>query len=89
LIHTISHLPKNNTMAIFSSTKKESWDTKIFRWKMFLFPSYASSGVRVTFISEDWHEVHLKLPLNLWTRNYVGTIFGGSMYSAIDPVYML
>jgi acyl-coenzyme A thioesterase PaaI-like protein len=76
-------------MAIFSTHKKESWSTKTFRWQMILFPSYASSGVRITFISDDWQEVHLKLPLNFWTRNYVGTIFGGSMYSAIDPVYML
>lgn len=31
----------------------------------------------------------LELPLNWRTRNYVGTIFGGSMYGAVDPVYML
>jgi hypothetical protein len=28
--------------------------------------------------------------LSSWrTRNYVGTIFGGSMYSAVDPIYMV
>jgi hypothetical protein len=28
--------------------------------------------------------------LSTWrTRNYVGTIFGGSMYSAVDPIYMV
>ncbi len=25
----------------------------------------------------------------MWTYNYVGTIFGGSMFSAADPFYML
>jgi hypothetical protein len=34
-------------------------------------------------------EVHVTLPLNWRTRNYVKSIFGGSMYGAIDPVYML
>jgi hypothetical protein len=29
------------------------------------------------------------LPLNWRTRNYVGTIFGGSLYGAVDPFYMI
>ena len=30
------------------------------------------------------------LTISSWrTRNYVGTIFGGSMYSAVDPIYMV
>jgi acyl-coenzyme A thioesterase PaaI-like protein len=33
--------------------------------------------------------VRLEVPLTLRTRNYVGTIFGGSMYGAVDPVYMV
>jgi len=31
----------------------------------------------------------VRLPLNRRTRNYVGTIFGGSMYGAVDPIYMV
>jgi len=33
--------------------------------------------------------MRLDVPLSWRTRNYVGTIFGGSMYGAVDPVYML
>lgn len=40
-------------------------------------------------MSKDLREVNVKLPLNWRTRNYVGTIFGGSMYAAVDPVYMV
>jgi len=29
------------------------------------------------------------VPLSWRTRNYVGTIFGGSLYGAVDPFYML
>jgi hypothetical protein len=29
------------------------------------------------------------MPLSWRTRNYVGTIFGGSMNSAVDPIYMV
>jgi acyl-coenzyme A thioesterase PaaI-like protein len=31
----------------------------------------------------------VEIPLRLRTRNYVGTIFGGSMYAAVDPWYMV
>jgi len=33
--------------------------------------------------------MRVKLPLNWRTRNYVGTIFGGSLYGAVDPHYMI
>jgi acyl-coenzyme A thioesterase PaaI-like protein len=33
--------------------------------------------------------MRVKLPLNLATRNYMGTIFGGSLYAAADPLYAL
>jgi len=44
--------------------------------------------VRITYIAPDVSEIRIKLPLNWKTRGYNGTIFGGSMYGAIDPVYM-
>ena len=31
----------------------------------------------------------MRLPLSWRTRNYVGTIYGGSIYASIDPIYML
>ena len=31
----------------------------------------------------------MRLPLSWRTRNYVGTIFGGSLYGAADPMYMI
>ena len=40
-------------------------------------------------ISADFREVRVRVGLSLRTRNYVGTIFGGSLYGAVDPVYML
>jgi len=41
------------------------------------------------FWAANSSEVHLRLRLNIWTYNYVGTIFGGSFFSAADPFYML
>jgi acyl-coenzyme A thioesterase PaaI-like protein len=67
----------------------ESWRTRIDRWGFNFFPAYRGTGARITYIAGDYHEVHIRLPLSWRTRNYVGTIFGGSMYGAVDPIYMI
>ena len=67
----------------------ESFKTHLTRWRLNFFPAYRGTGARIAYIADDWHEVRIKLPLNWRTRNYVGTIFGGSMYAAIDPIYMI
>ena len=67
----------------------ESWRSRLARWRFNTFPAYRGTGGRVTFIRHDFMEVHVKLPLWWRTRNYVGTIFGGSIYGAVDPFYML
>jgi len=68
---------------------RERLGPRAFRWMMNLWPCYRGTGGRVTFIAPDWKEARVKLPLNLRTRNYVGTIFGGSLYGAVDPLCML
>jgi acyl-coenzyme A thioesterase PaaI-like protein len=68
---------------------RESLRTRLARWAFNFFPAYRGTGGRITFIADDWREVRVRLPLSWRTRNYVGTIFGGSMYGAVDPVYMI
>ena len=67
----------------------ESFESRLARWKFNLFPAYRGTGGRVAYIADDFHEIRVKIPLSWRTRNYVGTIYGGSMYGAIDPIYML
>jgi len=64
-------------------------NTNLFRWYFNFFPAYRGTGGWVTYISSDWKEVRVRLPLNWMTRNYVGTIYGGSIYGAADPMYMI
>ncbi len=68
---------------------RESLRSRFIRWGFNLFPAYCATGARITYIAPDFREVCVRLPLSWQTRNYVGTIFGGSMYAAVDPVYML
>ncbi|HEX2208630.1 MAG TPA: DUF4442 domain-containing protein [Longimicrobium sp.] len=67
----------------------ESLRTRLQRAGFNWFPAYRATGGRITYIASDWREIRIRLPLNRRTRNYVGTIFGGSMYGAVDPVYMV
>lgn len=67
----------------------ESLATRLKRWGFNLFPAFRGTGAWLTYLDDEWSEVRLRLPLSWRTRNYVGTIFGGSMYGAVDPIYMI
>ena len=67
----------------------ESFASRRLRWLFNLLPAYRGTGGRVTYIASDFREVRVKLPLSWRTRNYVGTIYGGSLYGAVDGVYMV
>lgn len=67
----------------------ESFKSRRFRWLFNLFPAYRGTGGRVEYIADDWSRIRVRIPLSWRTRNYVGTIYGGSIYGAIDPIYML
>jgi acyl-coenzyme A thioesterase PaaI-like protein len=59
------------------------------RWGFNLFPAFRGTGARITYIAGDFSEARVELPLSWRTRNYVGTIFGGSLYGSVDPMYMI
>ncbi len=53
------------------------------------YPPYLGAGVKIEYISDDWRELHVSMKLRWYNRNVVGTHFGGSLYTMIDPHYML
>ena len=53
------------------------------------FPAFRATGARVIYMSEDMRKLRIKLPLNFRTRNIHGTLFGGAMYAATDPLYAI
>lgn len=76
-------------MKFFETDKKENRKSRLKRLHFNLFPAYRRTGAKVTFISSDYFEIHIKLKLSWRTKNYVGTIFGGSLFGALDPIYMV
>jgi len=59
------------------------------RWLFPLYPPYLGAGIRVTDIADDFSRIRVRMKLRWWNRNYVGTHFGGSLYSMCDPFFML
>ena len=56
-----------------------------FNWS----PMYRRTTAKLIEVSDDLHFVKIRMKLNWKNRNYAGTIFGGSMLSATDPIYMI
>ena len=62
---------------------------RLLRWFLTLYPPYLGAGVRVQALSADFRHAKVRMGLGWYNRNYVGTQFGGSLYSMVDPFYML
>ena len=54
-----------------------------------LWPPFLGAGIRVTRLDRDWRAIDVEMQLRFFNRNYVGTHYGGSLYSMTDPFYML
>lgn len=54
-----------------------------------LWPPLMGAGIRIKRIQPDWKEVDVEMKLRQWNANYVGTHYGGSLYSMTDPFYMV
>jgi len=65
------------------------WRRARFQLLVNLYPPYLGAGVRVTRIADDFSAIEVELRLRPWNRNYVGTHFGGSLFSMVDPFFMI
>ncbi len=61
------------------------WVLRMMRF----WPPYWGAGIFVVGASPDLRSVVVEMKSRPWNRNYVGTHFGGSLYSMVDPFYML
>ena len=74
---------------LFPTDKKESNYSAWYRRSINWWPCIWCTGGKVTFVSGDFQELHVRLSLGIRTRNRVGTVYGGSIYSSVDPFFML
>lgn len=63
-------------------------DRRLFLKLFNIYPPYLGAGVRVRFDSDNTI-YYVSMKLRWYNNNYVGVHFGGSLYSMVDPFYML
>ncbi len=54
-----------------------------------IWPPFRGAGIRVRRLTSDWTEIDVEMKLRWWNRNYVGTHYGGSLFSMTDPFFAL
>lgn len=62
---------------------------RLTRWFLNIYPPFLGAGIRVRRIQPDWKAIDVEMKMRFWNANYVGTHYGGSLYSMTDPFYML
>lgn len=60
-----------------------------FKFLFNISPMYRGTGGRLIEVHDNLQYVKIKLPLNYKTKNYVGTLYGGHMYSCVDGIFMV
>ena len=61
----------------------------VFKHGFNLSPMYRRTSGKITYVSPDLHQLKIKLPISYKNRNFVNTIFGGSMFASVDPFPMV
>ena len=54
-----------------------------------IYPPFLGAGIRIKRLQSDWMAIDVEMKLRRWNANYVGTHYGGSLYSMTDPFFML
>ena len=62
---------------------------KLFKLLINFYPPYLFTGIKIAHISPDYRQITVKMKLHWYNRNYVGTHFGGNLFSMTDPFLMI
>lgn len=76
-------------MTVLGSLTKLSMSAPMLKQVLNMYPPLVGAGIRATKLSKDFRYAKITMPLTWYNRNYVGSHYGGSLYSMTDPWYML
>lgn len=61
----------------------------VYKFILNHYSPYKGAGIEVEKIDLKNYHIRVKMPLTYKNQNIVGVHFGGSLYSMVDPFYML
>jgi acyl-coenzyme A thioesterase PaaI-like protein len=54
-----------------------------------LYPPFLMMGVKITYLSNDYRTMGVRVPLRWYSRNFHGSMFGGWLCAVSDPFHAL
>jgi len=61
----------------------------VFKFMLNHYTPYKGAGIEIENVDLKNYHIRVKMPLTHRNQNIVGVHFGGSLYSMVDPFYML
>ena len=62
---------------------------QLLRFFMNIWPPFFGAGIKIITLSKDYRYAVVRLRMGIFNRNIVGVHFGGSLFSMIDPFFMI
>jgi len=62
---------------------------KTLQWALSFYPPLFFQGIRVKKFHEGFRGADVRIRKSLFNKNYNGSIFGGTIFSATDPFYSI
>ncbi|WP_298752374.1 DUF4442 domain-containing protein [uncultured Serinicoccus sp.] len=81
--------PVNRSTQRVGRLKALATSPRALRLGMNLWPPFLCAGIRIERMDEDLRHVRVRLRHTPLTTNYVGTLFGGSLFAMTDPFWMV
>ena len=53
------------------------------------WPPFAAQKIEILEVADDWTRAVIRLGLEESNANYLGTAFGGSLFSMVDPFFVI
>src|SRR5690625_3336739 len=53
------------------------------------WPTFVAQKISVTSVAEDWTQATVRMDLTEENGNYYGTAFGGTLFSMVDPFFVI
>jgi acyl-coenzyme A thioesterase PaaI-like protein len=65
------------------------WSERRTKWVLNLYPPFFFNRIRVLEVAPGCRSARVRVKKSLLTRNLQGTTFGGTIFSAADPIHAI
>lgn len=92
---TVLHLLQELNRENYADKLRESYictmqvSAKALKWLLRVYPPFFFQRIWIKRIHPDFRQIDIKVNKSLLNKNINGTIFGGTIFAAVDPIHTL